>query len=41
MEEADELDGGGCMSDGKCDDELTVDGSVGDELKNYHKNGTR
>lgn len=32
-EEADELGGGGCMSDGKFDDELTFDGSVGDELQ--------
>lgn len=32
-EEADELGGGGCMSDGKFDDELTFDGCVGDELQ--------
>lgn len=31
-EEADELGGGGCMSDGRFDDELTFDGCVGDEL---------
>lgn len=31
-DEADELDGGGRVSDGKFDDELMFDGSVGDEL---------
>lgn len=31
-DEADELDGGGRVSDGRLDDELMVDGSVGDEL---------
>lgn len=32
-EEADELGGGGCKSDGRFDDELTFDGCVGDELQ--------
>lgn len=31
-EEPDELDGGGRASDGRFDNELTFDGSVGDEL---------
>lgn len=35
-EEADELCGFGCKSDGKFD-ELTFDGSVGDELLNRQK----
>lgn len=31
-EAADELGAGGCMSDGRFDDEFTFDGCVGDEL---------
>lgn len=31
-DEADELDGGGRVSDGRLDDELIFDGNVGDEL---------
>lgn len=31
-DEADELDGGGRVSDGRFDDELIFDGSDGDEL---------
>lgn len=31
-DEADELDGGGRVSDGRIDDELIFDGNVGDEL---------
>lgn len=37
IEEADELNGGAWLSDGKCDDELTLDGRVGDELWNSMK----